>query len=65
VIKLRTFLDTLSNVVSIEVLPYHTKGITKWEQMGLKYELLETPEPSEELIKHVETILKSNYQYMN
>ncbi|MDD2575280.1 MAG: pyruvate formate-lyase-activating protein [Acholeplasmataceae bacterium] len=65
VIKLRTFLDTLSNIVSIEVLPYHTKGITKWEQMGLKYELLDTPEPSEELIKHVETLLKSNYKYMN
>lgn len=64
VYKLRQYLDTLTNLVSIEVLPYHTKGITKWEQMGLTYELKDTPEPTEELVKHVEEILKSDYQYM-
>lgn len=37
--RTRTFLDTLHNIEKIEVLPYHTMGITKYEKMGLEYPL--------------------------
>lgn len=30
----------------IEVLPYHTMGISKWEKLGWEYELTDTREPT-------------------
>ncbi len=63
-VKLRTFIDGLSNMVGIDVLPYHKQGIKKWEQMGLVYELPDTPEPTKDLVLYAEKILKDNYQYM-
>lgn len=62
-IKLRQFIDQLTYVEKIEVLPYHTKGRMKWEQMGLTYPLKDTPEPSEESISIAEKILKENYNF--
>lgn len=62
-VSLRTFLDTLSCVKRIEVLPYHTKGRMKWESMGLDYPLPDTPEPSEDEVKMAEHILTDNYQF--
>ena len=62
--KLRSFLDTLTNVISIEVLPYHTKGISKWKELGFEYPLLEIKEPTEESIENVELILKKGYQFL-
>ena len=37
--KTRAFLDTLHNVEKVEVLPYHTMGISKYEKMGVEYPL--------------------------
>ena len=37
--KTRAFLDMLHNVEKVEVLPYHTMGIVKYEKMGLEYPL--------------------------
>ena len=36
---IRAFLDTLSNVEKVEILPYHTLGIYKWETLGIPYSL--------------------------
>lgn len=62
--KLRAFLDTLTNVSAIEVLPYHKQGIKKWEAMGLTYPLSDVPEPMEEEVEQAESILKANYLFM-
>ena len=37
--ELRDFLSTLSNIQRIDVLPYHTMGTYKYEQLGLDYPL--------------------------
>ncbi|MCI5568364.1 MAG: pyruvate formate-lyase-activating protein [Lachnospiraceae bacterium] len=55
----RYFLDTLSNVEKVEVLPYHTLGIYKWEALGIEYSLKDTDPPSEEAVKRAEKILKA------
>ena len=41
------FIDTLSNVDRVEILPYHTLGKFKWENLGIPYTcLLYTSRPS-------------------
>ena len=37
--KIGEFAASLNNVERIEILPYHTMGVHKWENMGLDYEL--------------------------
>jgi len=61
--QMRSFLDTLSNVTAIEILPYHTKGIMKWKELGLIYPLPDIKEPSIESIEIAETILKRDYRF--
>ncbi len=56
-IKLREFIDTLSNVEKVEVLPYHTLGIHKWETLGYDYPLGDTPSPSKERVANARKIL--------
>lgn len=56
-IGLRQFLDTLSNVEKIEVLPYHTMGKTKYERLGIPYPLQDTKPPSKERIENAKRIL--------
>ncbi len=55
--RLRTFLDTLGNVDRVEVLPYHTLGVYKWDQLGIPYTLAEVSPPDEESLIHVRRIL--------
>jgi len=62
--ELRRFLDSLNNIVKIDVLPYHTKGKVKWEQLGFTYPLDGVVEPTKEEVFIAESILKDNYNYM-
>ncbi len=54
---IRAFLDTLSNVKKVEVLPYHTLGIYKWESLGIPYTLKDVDPPTAESVKRAEEIL--------
>lgn len=55
--QLKSFIDTLHNVQKIEVLPYHTLGIIKWEKMDMPYKLTGINPPSKERIQNAERIL--------
>ena len=55
--QLRQFIDTLQNVQKVEVLPYHTLGTFKWEQLGIPYSLKDTPTPTAEQIAKAQEIL--------
>ena len=55
--ELRDFLKTLKNIEKIEVLPYHSLGAYKWEQLGIPYALRNEEPPSPERIRNAELIL--------
>lgn len=60
--RLRTFLDSLRQINAgcldrVEVLPYHTMGITKYDKLGINYSLRDTAPPTDEQIKLAQEIL--------
>ncbi|WP_167959153.1 pyruvate formate-lyase-activating protein [Anaerosporobacter faecicola] len=60
--KLGAFVKTLSHVKRFEVLPYHTLGLFKWEQLGIDYSLSEVRPPSKEEFDKANQILETeNY----
>ena len=54
---LRKKLDEWTNVSRVEILPYHTLGLFKWENLGIPYSLEGVPVPTEEQVKDAEEIL--------
>ena len=54
---LSAFLKPLKNIQKIEILPYHTLGVFKWDNLGLDYSLKNILPPSDERIKNAEKIL--------
>lgn len=55
--KLAEFIGKLKTVDKVEVLPYHSLGIPKYDNLGIEYTLRDTESPSKEEIKKAETIL--------
>ncbi|HLO47030.1 MAG TPA: pyruvate formate-lyase-activating protein [Kamptonema sp.] len=49
--QLADFIATLKNVERVEILPFHKMGEYKWEQLGLAYELKDTPAAPSELVQ--------------
>lgn len=58
--KLKAFIDTLDNVEKVEVLPYHTLGIHKWESLKIPYRLEGINPPSKDSIEQANTILDTS-----
>lgn len=56
--ELSAFLRTLKNVERIEVLPYHTLGVMKYERLNIPYPLAGIVPPTPAQIKNAEQILK-------
>ena len=59
---LGAFIDTLSNVQRVEVLPYHTLGKFKWENLKIPYSLEDVAPPSAERIKNAEQRLHAGFR---
>ena len=55
--RLYDFIATLDNVQKVEVLPYHTLGVYKWEQLGIPYTLKDIPVPTDDSIRNAEDII--------
>lgn len=53
------FIRTLESVEKVEVLPYHSMGAYKWEQMGYEYQLTDVETPSQESVEQAEAILQA------
>lgn len=55
--RTRAFIDTLKSVEKVEVLPYHTMGVVKYEKLGLEYPLKEVSAPTKERVMNAKRIL--------
>lgn len=55
--RTREFLDTLSNIQRVEVLPYHNMGLYKWEQLGIPNQLKDVKPPTQEEVDKARKIL--------
>ncbi|MDH6365945.1 MULTISPECIES: pyruvate formate-lyase-activating protein [unclassified Breznakia] len=54
---LHTYLSRYSNIEKIEVLPYHTMGIAKYQNLNIPYPLEGVQKPSKEVIDRTKEIL--------
>lgn len=61
-LRLRDFLSTLRNVERIDVLPYHTLGIYKYQKLGIDYPLDGVEPPTRERIEHANAILQEIFK---
>lgn len=58
-IRLSDFIKTLSNVQKVEVLPYHTMGLYKYQEMGIPYPLEGIETPTTERVENAKKILQT------
>lgn len=52
------FIKELKSVEKIEVIPYHSMGAYKWNELGFEYELKGVREPSFDEVKNAQLILE-------
>lgn len=52
------FIRELKSVERVEILPYHTMGVHKWEALGIPYYLKNVLPPTEEEVRRAEEILR-------
>ena len=56
-IRLKEFLQTLKTIEKVELNPYHTLGVYKWEDLGLEYPLKGVRQANNEDIERAKRIL--------
>lgn len=55
--RLDAFVRTLPTVRRVEVLPYHTLGLFKWQNLGIPYPLEGVRVPTDEEVRRAEELL--------
>lgn len=56
-IDLANYANSLRNIEKVEILPYHTYGMKKYEEYHIKYRLMDTPALSKEKEEYLKSIL--------
>ena len=55
---LDAFIKTLPTVRRVEILPYHTLGLFKWQKLGISYPLPDDVPPTAEQVRRAEELLE-------
>lgn len=56
--KTAAFIASLKTVQRVEILPYHTLGLFKWQKLGIPYPLPDAVAPTAEQIQRAEELLQ-------
>lgn len=56
--RLKKFITNLKNIEKVELLPYHTMGISKYRKLNLPYYLEGVPDMDKERCCYLESLLK-------
>ena len=57
ILKLKEYIKTFNNVERVELLPYHTLGVSKYEKLGIPYKLASVEALSKEKLEELKEIL--------
>lgn len=57
--QLGCFIGQFTNIKALDILPYHTLGLSKYEQLGIPYPLEGTPQMDPEKIPELKQIILS------
>lgn len=57
ILKLKEYITDFKNVEKVELLPYHTMGISKYEKLGIEYRLKDTEPMDKGKIKELQALL--------
>lgn len=57
ILKLKEEIFSFDNIQKIELLPYHTMGITKYDELNMKYRLKGVPDMDREELKKLQDML--------
>lgn len=58
ILRLKEYIKDIKNVEKIELLPYHTLGVNKYEKLGIEYRLKDTLPMDKEYLSKLEELLK-------
>ena len=58
-LELGEFIGSLHNIKALDVLPYHSMGKVKYENLGLEYALKDTPDLTKDEALHAKEIILS------
>lgn len=58
IFKLSEFIKPLKNIEKVELLPYHTNGVKKYEKLNIPYKLGNTKDMDIEICNNLEKLLK-------
>jgi len=55
--KFKDYINTFNNIEKIELLPYHTLGVNKYENMGIEYKLKNVSPLSKDKLEELNKII--------
>ena len=59
--RLADLLHGLKRPVAVELLPYHTMALVKWQALGMPYKLARVPEATKEMVDAVKKALAARH----
>lgn len=62
--RMAKYLSKYTVIERVEILPFHKMGEYKWKELGMQYELFDTPAPEKESIARIKEIIRKNGLYI-